>query len=133
MSEWEMPADISGAITGAVLGCTNRIDVSDITWRVAKALHDAGLLNIPAERDAQEHELKLLREAVGLISTLKPDMVIDALNPLGIARQVKAHVQAERDAQEKRVRELEADIKALSIAATTLSEWVDAMQGGVDA
>jgi len=117
MSEWEMPEIIAIQkwVAKKIPNYSTGIDES-LTCGYGE-LDELGFWEYPLPPEfhgkvpAQEHELKLLREAVGLISTLKPDMVIDALNPLGIARQVKAHVQAERDAMQKRVRELEAAIR----------------------
>ena len=118
MSEWEMPEIIAIQkwVAKKIPNYSTGIDES-LTCGYGE-LDELGFWEYPLPPEfhgkvpAQEHELKLLREAVGLISTLKPDMVIDALDPLGIARQVEAHVQAERDAMQKRVRELEEELDA---------------------
>lgn len=41
---------------------------------------------------AMEVELAMLREAVGLLTTLHPSMEIDVRDPLGMARKIVAHV-----------------------------------------
>lgn len=95
-----------------------------------------------AQLVAQEDEIKILTakwaeleaelstwvQAVGIVSTLKPDMVIDVSDPVGMMQKVVGHVVGLK-AENKRLREaLEArrDWFAMQLKDTSngnLSEW----------
>ena len=54
--------------------------------------------------EAQARRIAELSEAIGLLTTLKPDMEIDANNPVNMATQIVAHVDA-------RIEELKAALR----------------------
>jgi hypothetical protein len=59
--------------------------------------------------EAQARRISELSEAIGLLTTLKPDMEIDANSPVNMAAQIVAYVDA-------RIAELEAALKPFADA-----------------
>jgi polyhydroxyalkanoate synthesis regulator phasin len=57
-----------------------------------------------------EAEITTLREAIGLMTTAKPDMVMDVDDPIGMAHQVVK----EADTLRARVKELEREVQKLT-------------------
>lgn len=65
-----------------------------------------------------------LSKAVGLLTTLKPDMEIDANNPVNMATQIVAHVDA-------RIAELEAESKARLTDASTAWDLCETLRARI--
>jgi len=62
---------------------------------VIGALWSDEALSLIARIDADREEPRALRQAIGMLTTLHPTMVMDPLNPVGMALQVHAHVTQE--------------------------------------
>ena len=97
-----------------------RVAMLDIT-AVYKSLGEMGHIEQVDKLNARIAELS---QAVGLITILKPTMVMDANHPLDMVREVAEHVTARIAELEAHIAELEAHIAALEEAAD-IEEWDD--------
>lgn len=98
----------------------------------SKILH-----TVAVERDAlhqraevAEAELAQWRQAVGLLTTLHPQMMIDPTDSLGMARQIEAHVLSERqraEAAEVKLAKAQDDQALNRMLDETLQELADAL------
>lgn len=86
--------------------------------RLADVRHElAALRNLLRDHVLLQTDATKLREAIGLMTTIKPDMVMRADDPVGMAREVAAWVdmiRGDRDAAQERVRVAEgmlADVR----------------------
>ena len=74
--------------------------------------------------ETQAKRIAELSEAIGLLTTLKPDMEIDANSPVNMAAQIVAHVDA-------RIAELEAESKARLTDASTAWDLCETLRARI--
>lgn len=92
-----------------------------------------------AEVEAMRDELARLRQAIGLMSTAKPDMLVDVRDPVGMARQVVEMVERMRQDwlttfqavtdQKKRAEKAEAIAEQNGKAATERGDLIERLRG----
>lgn len=90
----------AGMLAGAITcrHCKYRVVHNDIF----DALRKWGCEGLPLTKD---EEIKQLREAIGLLTTLHPAMEMDVKNPLEMAKKIERHVT-------ERINQLEEEIQA---------------------
>lgn len=62
---------------------------------------------------APEPSLSKAMEAIGMLTTLKPDMILKPDDPIAMAQEIVAHVGWVKDELQERVFDLQSDITAL--------------------